>query len=61
MRDSANNKHGSSKEGPSLYRLLKQTGLHLGELLPVLAEEKTAYMFSTISKSKRICQMFSLV
>ncbi|KAG5632224.1 hypothetical protein H5410_003941 [Solanum commersonii] len=38
---------------PSLLQLLHQTGLHLEGLLPVLAEEQTAYMLSLVAKSKR--------
>ncbi|KAH0679850.1 hypothetical protein KY284_020935 [Solanum tuberosum] len=45
---------------PSLLQLLHQTELHLEGLLPVLAEEQTAYMLSTVAKSKRIRQMLSL-
>ena len=46
---------------PNLHQLLHQTGLHLEDLLLILAEDQIASMRSRVAKSKRTLQMLSLV
>lgn len=46
---------------PSLHQLLYQIGMHLGEILSIVAEEQTTCILSIIAKTKMIRQILSLV